>query len=128
MNEWWQAILTFVVGVAVGVVSTLLFRRGFSGRAGERADEVGRIIGELGDSIDETEERAGQSVELVGDVADTGRGIGESVGRLTEGADSVEDAVRDSRKSVERLKELIRRERERIEQTQSEERSADSRD
>ena len=110
MNEWWQAIITLAIGFVLGVVATLLFRKRVSDSIGERTEQLGQCVDEIGDSVGRADERVGESVS-------TSESVAESVERLKDGTDGLEDAIGEARGSVDRLRELIEAERERSQQT-----------
>ena len=114
MDEWWKAILTFVLGGAVGFLLCLLFRRGVSNGTGERVSDVGEQLDKVVDGIAGAEERAKESVELTNRVDD-------AVDTVTGTSDRIKESIGEVKESVGRISELVRKERERISQSEAEE-------
>lgn len=113
MDEWWKALITFGIGFVLGYIACLLFRRGVSDGTGEGVSDVGEQLDKVVDGITGAEERAKESVELTDRVDD-------AVDTITGTSDRIEESIGEVKESVGRISELVRKERERIKQTETE--------
>ena len=111
MNEWWQAIITLAIGYVAGVITCLLCRRRVSDGIGKRADDIGQLVGGVGESVERAEAGINESVGA-------GESVAESVERLSDTSDELENTIADARGSVGRIKDLIEAERKRNEQSE----------
>lgn len=109
----WGYIIALIGGFVLGIIAYIrLGRNPVSSRTGDGINRVGEQLDKVVESVSGAEER---SKETVGDVGE----LRDQVDRVSEGTDRIEDEIGNATESVVRLKDLIRRERERIEQSYS---------